>query len=82
MVKVVIDERYPVAELKRKPKEGDECVCGAPFEDGQWWSNFINRTHDGRHKPWRFGSKAECEAAEDERWKAYRASTEAHRGSV
>lgn len=47
---------YPVSELRRKPKEGDECVCGALFEDGRWWSNHLNRVHDGQHKPWKLGT--------------------------
>lgn len=61
---------YPVSELRRKPKEGDECVCGAFFEDGRWWSNRHNRVHDGQHKPWKLGT-----------WEQYIAAGEAQDGS-
>lgn len=40
---------YPVSELRRAPKEGDECVCGAFFEEG---------------KPWKFGTREQCIEAE------------------
>ena len=39
--------------MKRKPKEGDQCICGALFEDGRWWNNYLTQTHDGHHEPLR-----------------------------
>lgn len=46
-----------IVPLKRKPKEGDQCICGALFEEGRWWTHYMNGNHGSSpegHRPHRF----------------------------